>query len=180
MTTKKVEPIAIETRKILALKAKIDLDKNDLAKLLGAKKIKRLKMQDDFIYWLESAIRHKAMVDDEPGEHYKFYEVSDDASSAKLIKKHKDFGFALIFSDEQIDDFIDAAVIFDEIMEIRVAQHDCFTKHTEFMNTLQGWGLDPKALDKYGTSMSKISHEYGQKLMEKSYDVLNDALICTW
>lgn len=180
MTSKAVQPIAIETRKILAIKEGIDIDKNTLVKLLGAKKIKRLKTQDDFIYWLESAIRHKAIVDDEITEHYKFFEVSDDATSVKLAKKHKNFGFALTFDEESIDDFIDAAVIFDEIMEIRVAQHDCFTKHTEFMNTLQGWGLDPKALTKYGTSMSKISHEYGQKLMEKSYDVLNDALISSW
>lgn len=180
MAKKTVTPTKVEIRKILAIKDRINIDKSDLAKLLGVKKIKRLKTQDDFIYWLESAIRHKAIVDDEAGEHYKFYLVSDEAVSAKLAKKHNDFGFALTFDEELIDDFIDAAVIFDEIMEIRVAQHDCFTKHTEFMNTLQGWGLDPKALEKFGTSMSKISHEYGQKLMEKSYDILNDGLVSTW
>lgn len=180
MTTKTIQPVALETRKILAVKAGLKIAKKDLAKLLGIKKIKRLDTQDDFIYWLETAIRHKAIVDDEVGEHYKFYEVSTEADSAKLAKKHENFGFALTFDEELIDDFIDAAVIFDEIMQIRVEQHDCFTKHNEFMNTLQGWGLDSKALAKFGAPMSKISHEYGQKLMEQSYDVLNDALVSSW
>jgi hypothetical protein len=180
MTKKTVQPVAPEARKILAIKAGLNITKKDLAKLLGVKKIKRLDTQDDFIYWLETAIRHKAIVDDEVGEHYKFYEVDSLADSSKLTKEHERFGFALTFDEDLIDDFIDSAVIFDEIMQIRVEQHDCLTKHTELMNTLQGWGLDPKALAKFGAPMSKISHEYGQKLMEQSYDVLNDALVNDW
>lgn len=180
MTTKAIQPVAVELKKILAIKDGLKINKKDLTKLLGVKKITRLKTEDDFIYWLESAIRHKSIVDDEVGEHYKFYDVGSGANSVKLAKKFENFGFALTFDDELIDDFIDAAVIFDEIMQIRVEQHDCFTKHTEFMNTLQGWGLDPKALAKFGAPMSKISHEYGQKLMEQSYDVLNDALVSSW
>ncbi len=180
MTKNNIDDAAESQRKILALKSSIQITTRDLKDLLGVKKAKKRKNSDDFIYWLESAIRHKSIVDDQPGENYKFYEVDSDADSAKLTKKYPDFGFALTFETASIDDFIDAAVIFDEIMQIRIDQHNCLTKHTDFMNTLHGWGRDPKALAKYGVTMMKISHEYGEKLMEGSYDFLNDALISTW
>lgn len=166
--------------KILVIKSSIKLSASDLKAVLGVKKVKKRKGSDDFIYWLETAIRHKSIVDDVKGEDFKFYEVGSDATSGKLNKKHPDFGFALTFDNDAIDDFIDAAVIFDEIMQIRVDQHNCLTKHTELMNTLTGWRRDPKSLNKFGATMEKISNEYGQKLMEHSYDVLNDALVSSW
>ncbi len=168
------------TRKILALKASLKLKTADLKTLLGVKKVKRCKNSDDFIYWLESSIRHKSIVDDQTGENYRFYEVGSDAASVKLVARQADFGYALTFEEDLIDDFIDAAVIFDEIMQIRVDLHNCVTKHDDFVNTLQGWGRETKALLKYGPAVTKISHAYGQKMMEQSYDFLNDALTSTW
>ena len=111
-TTAELPAAVTNPRKILALKASIQVMPNDLKTWLNTKTIHRLPGSEDLAVVLVDACEMFDKLNDEDCERYNLYEVGGAADSSTLALYHPNFGYTMTVSEEFMAELNKAQIMF--------------------------------------------------------------------